>query len=82
MIHVGSMVKQELRKQRTSVSWLSRKLHMERSGVYKMLHRKSLDIGILIEISVALDHDFFADISRKLSDDSSTFWIMYANLKP
>lgn len=81
MIHVGSMVKQELRRQRTSVLWLSRKLHMERSGVYKMLHRQSLDIDTLIEISVVLDHDFFADISRKLYNDSNTFFIMYANMK-
>lgn len=66
MIHVGSMVKKELCRQRTSVSWLSRQLNMERSGVYKMLHRKSIDISTLIEISVALDHDFFADISQKL----------------
>ena len=66
MIHVGSMVKQELRRQKTSVSWLSRQLNMERSGVYKMLHRRSIDISTLIQISIVLDHDFFADISNKL----------------
>lgn len=71
MIHVGALVKQELRKQGVSVTWLARQLHKERSGVYKMLHRKSIDISTLMLISVALNHDFFADISKRLQHDAS-----------
>ena len=66
MIHVGSLVKLELRKQGYSVTWLARQLHNERSGVYKMLSRKSLDISTLMMVSVVLNHDFFADISKLL----------------
>ncbi|MBP5798256.1 MAG: XRE family transcriptional regulator [Bacteroidales bacterium] len=66
MIHVGSLVKLELRKQGYSVTWLARQLHKERSGVYKMLSRKSLDISTLMMVSVVLNHDFFADISKML----------------
>ncbi|MBR6272134.1 MAG: XRE family transcriptional regulator [Bacteroidales bacterium] len=66
MIHVGSLVKLELRKQGYSVTWLARQLHKERSGVYKMLSRKSLDISTLMMVSVVLNHDFFADISKLL----------------
>ena len=66
MIHVGSLVKLELREQGYSVTWLARQLHKERSGVYKMLSRKSLDISTLMMVSVVLNHDFFADISKLL----------------
>ena len=70
-IHIGSMIKHELRAQGRSVAWLSRTICLERSTVYKIFDRDNLDIKLLAHISVLLNHDFFADISSKIFEGDS-----------
>ena len=60
------MIKRELKAQGRSVSWLARTIKMERSSIYKIFERNSLDVALLIKISVVMDHDFFADVSDKM----------------
>ena len=67
-IHLGNMIKRELKAQGRSVSWLARTIHMERSSIYKIFERNSLDVGLLIRISIVMDHDFFMDVSKKMRD--------------
>ena len=67
-IHLGNMIKRELKGQGRSVSWLARTIKMERSSIYKIFERNSLDVALLIKISIVMDHDFFKDISMKLHD--------------
>ncbi len=62
-IHVGQMIESELRRQEKTVAWLARSICHERSSVYKIFARKSLDVHLLLRISVLLNHDFFMDIS-------------------
>ena len=64
-IHLGNMIKRELKAQGRSVSWLARTIKMERSSIYKIFERNSLDVALLIKISIVMDHDFFKDISQK-----------------
>lgn len=80
-IHVGSMIKNELRKQGRSVTWLAKTIYMERSGIYKIFERKSVDVQLLIKISLALNHDFFADISRKMLSQFDSLSILYLNFQ-
>lgn len=70
-IHIGSMIRQELRVQGRSVAWLSRTICLERSTVYKIFERENLDIKLLAQISVLLKHDFFIDISVNLFEGDS-----------
>ena len=65
-IHLGNMIKRELKAQGRSVSWLARTIHKERSSIYKLFERNSLDVELLIRISIVMDHDFFLDISKKM----------------
>ena len=76
-IHLGNMIKKELKAQGRSVSWLARTIHMERSSIYKIFDRDSLDVGLLIRISVVMDHDFFKDISKKMRQHYSEIIQMY-----
>lgn len=66
VIHLGNMIKRELKTQGRSVSWLARTIHMERSSIYKIFERNSLDVGLLIRISLVMDHDFLMDVSNKM----------------
>ncbi len=65
-ILVGRMVVIEMLRQEKKASWLAREVNRERSSIYKMFGRDSLDVNMLIQISLLLKHDFFKDISERV----------------
>lgn len=65
-IHVGGMIKRELYKQGRSAAWLAKAIDLERTSVYKIYERSTIQVDLLAKISVAMNHDFFRDISRRL----------------
>lgn len=72
------MIEDELRRQDKTVSWLARSICHERSSIYKIFSRKSVDVYLLLKISVLLNHDFFLDISsainsRKVAQENIAF---------
>jgi len=67
MIHIGSLIEQELRRQDRYVTWLASELHCDRTNVYKIFKKKSIDTKLLENISVILRHNFFLDYSEKIS---------------
>ena len=60
------MIKKELKAQGMTVVWLAHRINMERSSIYKIFERNSVDVGLLIRISIVMNHDFFQDISNKI----------------
>ena len=67
MVHIGKLIKLELEAQERTPSWLARKISCERPNVYNIFERKSLDTSLLVQISKALDKDFFAILSQELN---------------
>lgn len=70
MESIGSLIKQELERQERSISWLARKLSCDRTRVYRILQKHSIDTYDLARISILLSHDFFADLSNELKSNS------------
>lgn len=64
MKSIGRLIKEELEKQERSVSWFARKLACDRSNIYRLFQKESIDTNLLARISIILKHDFFADLSR------------------
>ena len=60
-IHVGESIRNELRKQGRTVNWLAEQIFCEKSNVYKLFRRKSIDLEQLMKISEALNHNFLSD---------------------
>lgn len=60
-VHIGSMIKQELQKQGRTVNWFANEIYCEKSNVYKMFRRKSIDLLQLMKISEVLGHNFLRD---------------------
>ena len=58
-IHIGNIVKEELRKQERTISWFARKLYCDRSNVYDIFKRESVDTELLLRISLVLKRNFF-----------------------
>lgn len=73
MESIGNLIKQELKKQERSISWLARKLSCDRTRVYRILQKHSIDTYDLARISILLSHDFFADLSNELRNNSESF---------
>ena len=76
MESIGNLIKQELEKQERSISWLARKLSCDRTRVYRILQKHSIDTHDLARISILLSHDFFADLSNELRNNSESFEIL------
>ena len=60
-VHVGEMVRTEMRQQGRTVAWLASNICCEKSNVYKLFRRKSIDLEQLMRISEALGHNFLRD---------------------
>lgn len=60
MVHIGEIIKEELYRQERSISWFARKLYCDRSNVYDIFKRKSIDTDLLMRISIILNHNFFS----------------------
>jgi hypothetical protein len=60
MISIGRLIEKELRNQERTVTWLARQINCERSNVYKIFERDSIDTEQLMRISNALGKNFFA----------------------
>ena len=65
-IHVGEMIRLELKRQERTITWLSRKLGCTRANVYDIFYRKNIDLFLLIRISKILQHNFIEDLAGKV----------------
>lgn len=66
-ITIGEIIRAELAKQERSVAWFARHLACDRTNIYKIFAKDSIDTALLIRISIILNHDFFADISNEIT---------------
>lgn len=63
-LHIGHMVKSVFDKSGLSVAEFARRIHCERTNVYKIFNRQSVDVETLVKISEALEHNFLADVMK------------------
>lgn len=64
-IHVGSLIQQVLSQQRYTASWLAKRLYCDRTNIYKIFRKTSVDCELLLKISVALNFNFFEYYTRQ-----------------
>ena len=64
-MNIGKHIEEILRKQGRSVAWLASEIPCERTNVYNIFKRKSVDVRLLMRISVILDYDFFKELSEE-----------------
>lgn len=61
---IGQLIKEELMAQERSVAWFARKLCLDRSNVYRLFQKNSIDTSLLTRILLVLNKDFFAMLSE------------------
>ncbi|MBQ7461670.1 MAG: XRE family transcriptional regulator [Bacteroidaceae bacterium] len=65
-VHIGGLIKAELERQERTVSWFARKLCCDRSNVYKLFRRSTIDTEQLLRISQILHRNFFLYYSERI----------------
>ena len=60
-VHIGSLIHEELMRQGRTVNWFAKEIFCEKSNIYKMFKRKSIDLAQLMKVSEVLDHNFLID---------------------
>lgn len=61
------MIKRELQNRHMPLRSLSRRLEMNPSTLHAMFKKKSIKVSRLVEISIAMDYNFFSEIAAGLS---------------
>ncbi len=72
MLHIGNCIQAELRRQERSVAWFARKLSCDRSNVYNIFLRNTIDTELLMRISIVLNHNFFIDYVQDFENSLKT----------
>ena len=65
-LHIGNRIKEVMKQQGRTVSWMAFQIHCERTNVYNIYKRKTIDTGLLVQISLILGHYFFADLAEEI----------------
>jgi len=53
-----------MQRQGRTPGWLAKAIFCDRTNVYKIYSRDNIDTGLLLRISQALGHNFFADLAE------------------
>jgi hypothetical protein len=64
MESIGELIRKELMAQERTVSWFARKLSCDRSNIYRLFDKHSIDTSLLYRISQVLQRNFFEDLSE------------------
>lgn len=67
MVNIGQIIKEELDRQNRSAGWLAKEVGCNRSTMYRMIDRNSIDTAMLARISMVLHIDFFKMLSDEMN---------------
>lgn len=60
--HIGQMIKAVFDESGMTVAEFARQIHLERTTVYNIFERQSIDAILLARISLVLKHNFLTDV--------------------
>ncbi|MBR4441164.1 MAG: helix-turn-helix transcriptional regulator [Bacteroidales bacterium] len=67
-VNLGRTIREKLRQQGRTVTWFASQLNCNRSNIYKILNKSSIDIDLLRRICVILGYNFFAALSHEVDE--------------
>ncbi|MBO5614446.1 MAG: XRE family transcriptional regulator [Prevotella sp.] len=67
-MHIGNILKEQLKKDGKSVVWLARELGCHRTNVYNLFEKYSIDTQLLSRISIIMNFNFF-DLYKQETDE-------------
>lgn len=64
-MNIGSLIRSVLNEKRITVREFAVMANSERTNMYRILDRGSIDLSVLERYSRILDHNFFQDLSEE-----------------
>lgn len=65
--HIGHLIKEELKRQGRTVTWLAAELHYSRQHMYYILGQSFIYTDLLLKISEITNADFFVFYTEHLN---------------
>ena len=62
-MHIGEKIKEVMTQQRVSVISMAKEIECERTNIYNIFERESINSGLLQKFCQILQYDFFKDLS-------------------
>ena len=62
---ICEIIKEELKVQERSITWFANKLSVDRTSVYRLFRKNSIDTELLMRISVILNRNFFEELGSE-----------------
>jgi len=78
-IHIGKIIRKKLAEKSMTVTEFADRIHKERTTVYDIFERKSIDTELLIEISKVLDYDFLHNVYYEEEPSPTVFIAIKTN---
>lgn len=69
--HIGESIRKIIKDKKLTGTWLATQLGCDRTNVYKLLRKQSIDTMLLHRISLILEYDFFTLLSEEYKRQSS-----------
>lgn len=83
-LHIGQLIKAVFDESGMSVSEFARQIHLERSTIYSIFERQSIDAMQLARISLVLKHNFLSDVEQHygLTPQNQSLTLHFDSLTP
>ena len=67
-MHDGEIIELAVRRDKISISELSRKLKVSRKSIYNWFRKKNLSLEVITKIGDVLNHDFMKELPEKYDE--------------
>lgn len=64
--HLGHLIRQELERQKRSVTWFAESISCDRTNCYLIFGKQYIDIELLMRICKVLKHNFFNELAAHM----------------
>ncbi len=71
-LHIGQLIKTVFERSGISVAEFARQLNCERTNVYTIFKRRTIDVELLVNISKVLEYNFFEDVLKETNLNTKT----------
>ncbi len=65
-LHIGNMLRSKQKAQRLTHAVLARRLKRDQKAIQRLFNQSSVQTYLVWEMSIALNHNFFADLAQQL----------------
>ena len=83
-LHIGHLIKSVFDESGMTISEFARQIHLERTTVYSIFERPTVDVLQLARISLVLKHNFLSDVEQHfgLTPNVASITLHLENLSP